>query len=206
MKAILLSLLIISGVFIYSDSFAQSKIFIKAIGSRGDGMTSGIFDGGSAVVGHEKEIEAFAYSDGMAGCAALAGGGGGGGGACKVTQSPFTFTMPLSFAVISFKYNLLVGKFLTSVDMEVAKNTNNEGGPSTYYKVHMEEVLISSISEGLSTATSEGATDGPTFSLEIIPTRIAWQVIKQNADGRPGATFSFGWDFRQNRKFNYAFP
>ena len=106
--------------------------------------------------------------------------------------------MPLSPAVISFKYNILEGRLLTSVDMVVAKNAG-EGGLFDIYKVHMEEVLVTSISEGSS-------SEIPTFNVELLPGKIAWQVIKQNVDGGLDSKTSFGWDFRQNRKFAYSFP
>ena len=196
MKTILRSLFCIAGLVFCTSSIAQHQIFVKAIGTLGDGLGQGTFDGGSTAVGHHNEIEAFAYSDGLTGCANFNSGGG--GGACRAIHTPFEFSMPLSFAVISFKYNLLVGRTLTSVDL-VVTNSIGEGSLTGIYKIRMEDVSITSIKEGAS------GGEIPTFNIGLHPGRIAWQVIKRNADGVE-SKFSFGWDFRQNRKFSYAFP
>jgi type VI protein secretion system component Hcp len=192
MKKILLILL----VFGLSFSLRVSaQIYIRAVGNIGTGAT-GIFDGGSQSVKHAKEIEAHAYSDGLAGCP-VSGGSGTGGGACKVSKTAFTFSMPVSFAVNSFKFNLLSGGLLTSVDMVVAKSGAQ---PLEYYKVHMEGVKVLAISEG---GTSSG--EQPVFNIEIVPQKVAWQITKQNANGSLGDKFSTGWDFTTNRSFNYPF-
>lgn len=194
MKTYFVSLFILAGSFLCTESFAQ--IFIKAIGSTGMGTAVGTFDGGSTRVGHQNEIEAIAYSDGLAGCSS-ASGPGGGGGVCKVSKSPFTFSMPLSLAVISFKYNLSIGKTITSVDMVISKNSGEVRG-FEYYKVHMENVQVLSVTEGAS-------SDDPTFNIELDPQKAAWEITKEDPNGSPGAKLSFGWDFLRNRSFNYTF-
>ncbi len=196
MKKVFITSFILAGLFITSKSIGQ--IFIKAVGSTGVGTTVGTFDGGSTDEGHRKQIEASAYSDGMAGCSNA--GGGGGAAACKISKSPFQFSMPLSFAVNSFKYNMLVGKLLTSVDMEIVKNTGEGGSIEGLYKVHMEGVLVSSITEGASSG------DLPIFNIELVPQKIAWQIAKQGNDGGIGEKFNIGWDFTKNKLFNYPFP
>lgn len=195
MKKIIFSLIIIAGLCYCTKSHAQ--IYIKAFGSTGNGSATGVFDGGSQSEGHHNEIEAYAYSDGLVGCATASAGKGGGAGACKVVKSPFTFSMPVSFAVISFKYNLLLGKLLTYVDMNIEKQ--GEGSNFAYYKVHMEGVQVVSISEGA------GSPDSPVFNIELQPTKIAWQVNKQSNDGGSGPGFSYGWDFSANKPFIYSF-
>ena len=192
----ILSLFIVAGLFICSRSLAQNQIFIKVIGSTGGTPATGIFDGGSTDERHQHEIEAYSYADGLAGCNSPSFGGGGGGGACKISKTPFSFSMPLSFATISFKYNLLTGRNLTSVDMVIRKNGET---PFEFYKVHMETVQVVSISEGAS-------SESPVFNIELQPQKIAWQVIQQSTDGRPGDKFSYGWDFAANKAFSYVFP
>lgn len=195
MKKILFSLFIVAGLCFCIKSHAQNQIFIKAVGSTGAGSATGVFDGGSTDDRHRNEIEAYAYSDGLAGCASATKHGGGGGGSCKVSKTPFSFSMPISFAAISFKYNLLNGYFLTSVDMVIRKNGKDL---FEFYKVHMEGVQVISVSEGSS-------SDSPTFNIELQPQKIAWQVTKQSADGSAGAKFSYGWDFAANKTFSYTF-
>ena len=178
----------------FTRSLAQNQIFIKVIGSTGGTPATGIFDGGSTDDRHKHEIEAYAYSDGLAGCSNVSIVGG--GGACKISKTPFSFSMPLSFATISFKYNLLLGRFLTSVDMVIRKTGESN---FEYYKVHMETVQVVSISEGAS-------SESPIFNIELQPQKIAWQVIQQSRDGRAGDKFSYGWDFAANKTFAYVFP
>jgi type VI secretion system secreted protein Hcp len=192
----IISLFIVAGLFIFSRCLAQNQIFIKAIGSTGGSPATGIFDGGSTDERHQHEIEAYAYSDGLAGCANLSSGGGG-GSACKISKTPFSFSMPLSFATISFKYNLLAGRHLTSVDMVIRKNGGRD--QVEFYKVHMETVQVVSISEGAS-------VESPIFNIELQPQKIAWQVIQQSTDGAAGDKFSYGWDFSANKPFAYVFP
>ena len=194
MKKTFLSLLIVGGLFFCTKSVAQNKIFIKAFGSTGAGSATGVFDGGSTSDRHRNEIEAYAYSDGLAGCANATKLGG--GSACKVVKTPFSFSMPLSFAVISFKYNLLQGKFLTSVDMVINNNSGERG--LDYYKVHMEGVQVTSVSEGAS-------GEAPVFNIELQPQKIAWEITKQSTDGAAGDKFSYGWDFTANRPFAHTF-
>ncbi|MEO5783575.1 MAG: type VI secretion system tube protein Hcp [Ginsengibacter sp.] len=190
----IISLFIVAGLFICSRSLAQNQIFIKAVGTPGPGLSSGVFDGGSSDEGHRNEIEAFAYSDGLAGCTNSSNGGS--SSVCKISKTPFSFSMPMSFATISFKYNLLLGKAITSVDMVIRKNVGER--PFEFYKVHMETVQVVSISEGAS-------SESPIFNLELQPQKIAWQVIQQSRDGI-GDKFSYGWDFSANKAFSYVFP
>ena len=193
MKRIIFSLCVIAGLLFCTKGHSQNKIFIKAVGSTGNGTAIGIFDGGSTAEKHPNEIEAIAYTDGLAGCAGPLSGGG--GGLCKSTNTPFTFSMPLSFALISFKYNLVNGKFLNSVDMVIHKNI-----PSgfDFYKVHMEVVKVVSVSEG-------AGSDSLGINIELQPQKIAWEITKQLPDGRPGDKFSYGWDFSANKAFIYSF-
>ena len=190
MKKILLLFFI--GSFCTTCIAQNSTIFIKAIGSRGPGFTDGVFDGGSNDARHPHEIEALAYSDAIAGCNNI--GKGTGAASCKSSKSPFSFSMGISFAVNSFKYNLVIGKFITSVDMVIRKDGEE---PFEYYKVHMENVQVTAVSEG-------SGGEAPMFNIELDPQKVAWQIIKQNDDG-PSIKSTFGWDYAANKAFNWGF-
>src|SRR4029079_6150051 len=83
-----------------SNAFSQSFIMVmKAM----DGTTQ--LNGGSALKGHENEIELLSYSQGEKMCA----------GCLKPTLSDYNFTTEMSACTISFKRLLLSGKKLTSV-------------------------------------------------------------------------------------------
>ncbi|MEJ7673770.1 MAG: hypothetical protein WKF59_14015 [Chitinophagaceae bacterium] len=85
MKKILFSLFIVAGLCFCIKSHAQNQIFIKAVGSTGAGSATGVFDGGSTDDRHRNEIEAYAYSDGLAACANATKQGG--AGACKISKT-----------------------------------------------------------------------------------------------------------------------
>jgi len=121
MKKVFLSLLIVIALSFNTKRFAENDIFIKAIGSTGEGSTVGVFDGGSTDDMHPKEISVFAYTDGLAGCATALKSGGGAAAVCKVAKTPFSFSTSLSPAIVSFKYNLVKWKVLNSVDMVMRK-------------------------------------------------------------------------------------
>lgn len=151
------------------------------------------FDGGITTIGSVKQIELLSFSDGITGC----GTGGVISSKCKPSFSDFSFMIYLSLAVTDFKSAFIQGKILTSVDVTMVKSG---GTPLTFYKLHMENVAVTSIQEG-------GAQGGgiPTLSLSMSYGKIAWQVTTQDATGNAGPASSFGWDVAAQKVFNYAF-
>jgi type VI protein secretion system component Hcp len=187
------SLFLISGVLIFSNANGQFKIYIKASVS-GDGTVEGNFDGGSVVKGHEKEIEAWTYSYGLAGCSNSPLGGG--SSACKVVGSSFVFSMPFNNSLMSFKNALLLGKHLV-VDVDFVKTLG--GGPFIYYQMRMDNVQIVSIQEA-------GSNDDlPSINIELQPQKIAWQINIRNPNGSTGTPLKYGWDFATNKAWNFNF-
>lgn len=193
MKKLLLPLLIlgISGLF---NQASSQKIFMKVNAS---GYT---FEGTSMVRGYEHQISVQSFSDGLVGCS---GGNSnmssGTSGGCKTSLTDFSMIIPLSLATIDFKSAMLQGKILSDVDMvQVASGAN--GSLFESYKIHMENVTITSIQDG-------GSAGGgnPFISVTLSPTKIAWEVLTQNSTGGPGNTSSYGWDFAKNSPFNYHF-
>jgi type VI secretion system secreted protein Hcp len=171
-------------IFHCSSVIAQStKVFIIAL----DGTTK--LNGGSTVVGHVNDIEAWSYSQGEAGCFTF-------GGSCPPSVSDLSFMMGINPATVSFKKLLLSGTFLTSVDLTFRK----EGATTfVYYKIRMENVAVTSVQES-------GSSEAPVFSVSLAPSRIAWQHRAQKADGTAGIKTTFGWDVETNAVWNYVFP
>jgi type VI protein secretion system component Hcp len=153
------------------------------------------FNGGVTVAGYENQIQVLSFSDGLQGCT-LSVQGGGGTGACKTSFSGFDIMIPLSSAVIDFRSAMLQGKVLNAINVAFVKKTDEKA--NAYYKIHMENILVSSIQEG-------AGDESPVISISLSPAKIAWQVFSQKADGSPGPVSSFGWDFTKSTGFNYSF-
>jgi type VI protein secretion system component Hcp len=164
-----------------SNAFTQSTtIFIKALDNNGV-----LLNGGSVAVGHTNQIEAFSYSQGASSaCSAQQ--------VCKATLSDFAFMMALNPATITARQMLLKGLFLTSVDVVYHKS----GATFDYYKIHMENVAITSVQES-------GSSETPTVSVTLMPAKIAWLYTAQKADGSAGAKTKGGWDVGLNIEWNY---
>lgn len=171
-------------MFHCSTVMAQSTtVFIKAL----DGTTR--LNGGSAVVGHVNDIEAWSYSQGESACISPTG-------SCPPNYSSFSFMMGINPATVSFKKLLSNGTSLTSVDITFVKGGTT---PFDYYKIRMEGVAVESVQES-------GSSEAPVFSVSLMPKKIAWQYIKQNPSGTPGTKTTFGWDIEANTEWNYVFP
>jgi type VI protein secretion system component Hcp len=166
-------------MFTCSNVFAQTSVVMKAM----DGATK--LNGGSTVAGHANEIDILSNSMGEDFCPSCV----------RPSVSSFNVMLILSPATVSFKKLLLNGTKLTSVDVVYIK-----GGatPFTYYKIHMENVAVEDVQESASTET-------PTFSVSLMPDRVAWQQINQNASGGVGPKTSYGWDIANNVEWLYAF-
>jgi len=191
MKKLLYSFLILPLLVFSNHAISQDKMFMK-VSAPGYNFNGGVTD-----VGYQNQIEVFSFSDGMQGCATTSLGSSA-AAACKTSPTSFQFITSLSLATIDFRSAMLQGKVLNSVDFVVTKSSG--GAQMVYYKIHMENVLISSLQEG-------GAQGGgnPSISISLSPTRIAWEVITQSTTGATGPSSSYGWDFSKNTVFNYTF-
>jgi type VI protein secretion system component Hcp len=86
------------------------------------------------------------------------------------------------------------GTKLTSIDLTYIKNT----GAATieFYKMHMENVTITSIQES-------GSSEIPTYSASFAADKVAWQDTIIKGDGTAGAKASYGWDILNNVEWLY---
>ena len=166
-------------MFTYSHAFAQVSVVLKAM----DGTTKLL--GTSTVPGHLNEIDLWSYSQGESNCI----------GCGKVQLSDLSVMMSLNAANINFKSLILNGKKLTSVDLTYIKPG---AAPVEYYKIHMENVTVSSFQES-------GSSENPTVSVSFAPGQVAWQYTVINPDGTAGAKTSYGWDVGLNAVWNYKF-
>ena len=187
------------GLFIVFAANAQSyNMYLKAIAPPGE--LGGMIIGTSTVLGHENEIEIFSYSQGIASCMPnLTQGGGGGQGACKASVSDLSIMTKLSPGLNQLRALTFTGKKLLSADMVFERNTAT--GQAAFYKIHMEDVLVTSAQE----SGSGGGDNTPTLSISFAPSRIAWAIYKQNTDGSLVLANTFGINVATNAVWNYSF-
>ena len=68
------------------------------------------------------------------------------------------------------------GKKLVSAEMAFERKTAS--GTAVFYKIHMEDVAVTSAQE----SGSGGGDSTPTVSISFAPTRIAWAIYQQKPD------------------------
>lgn len=192
-KVFCFSLLLLSISFAAN---AQYEMYLKAMAPPGD--LGGMIIGTSTAKGHENEIEVFSYSQGIASCVGTVTKGGG-PGACKASVSDLSIMTKLSPGLNQLRALAFTGTKLLSADMVFEKTTGD--GPAVFYKIHMEDVAVTTAQESGST----GGDDTPTISLSFAPSRIAWAIYKQKADGSMELVNTFGINVATNAVWNYSF-
>ena len=172
-----ISYLLFAAIFTFTcgNTFSQTSVVMKAL----DGTTK--LNGGSTVAGHVNEIDILSNSQGEDFCTTCT----------KPGFSAFSFMITLSPAVISFRKLLLNGKKLTSIDVTYIKGGTT---PVVFYKVHMENVIVTSVQESAS-------SEIPIIAVSLAPDRIAWQ--QSNLVGT--LRTSYGWDVANNVEWLYVF-
>jgi type VI secretion system secreted protein Hcp len=187
MKKVCCAVLIFQALLFSTNAFSQG-IYLRAQAAGFD------FNGGVTAVGYQNQVELFSFSDGISGCAVV------GTKACVSTSAGFNLMTKLTRAVIDFRSVQLQNKIITSVDVAWVR-VNGEGVFESY-KIHMEDVRITSVQE----SGSSGGDDAPTVSVSLQPARVAWKVTTLTAAGTPGPSSVYGWDFKANAAFTYSFP
>lgn len=173
MRKVYAFVLLATGLLMGSNLLAQQNLYLKIAG----------VDGAVTSAGFEKQIEAFSYSQGNAGCPS---GVSVKEAACKAVPSSFHFMIGADPAQIQLKKLLFTGKVIPTATLSLVKS-GGDGNPFTYYLIRMENLLIGSIQES-------GSSEPPFFSLELIPQRIFWFQMVQKQDGSLDTVYSFGWD------------
>jgi type VI protein secretion system component Hcp len=194
MKKTILLFVVVFISFVGTSALAQD-FFLKIQGAPGTPYP-GLIEGNSSTVGHEDEIKVDSWSQGISSCSI---GSTPGNSQCKVNIQDFHFVMELIPAIIPLKYFATTGKLLSSVDMSAVK-TGGDGRGFTYYKVNMENVLVSSEQEG---GSDGGGT--PRVQVSLSGQKIAWAIYEQTPTGAVTLKGSFGWDVAQNKIWNYTF-
>jgi len=164
-------------LFTLSKVSAQTQLFIKIIGSDGN-----MIQGEATIKGHENEIEAFSYGQDITNCCGELVG--------KTTIGKFIANIQLNKASNILKGILIKGLHLKSVEVTARKSG---GSQVDYYKIKMEEVIISQMTEG-----QPDLTKIPQEQVSFNAARIGWTYYPQKNDGSPGTPVKFGWDIKKN--------
>jgi type VI secretion system secreted protein Hcp len=90
------------------------------------------------------------------------------------------------------KQHCAMGKTIPKAKFEFMRADGN-GNPITYYKVELENVMIS----GISMNSGDGGTLKETVHLAY--SRIKWTYTKQDIRGGTGGSTSGGWDAAANK-------
>lgn len=145
-------------------------------------------DGESADDGHPDEIDVLAFSWGMtqSGSAHTAGGGGSG----KVNVQDMSITKYLDKASTVLMQKCCSGKHFPSAVLVCRKAGDT---PIEYFKVTMEEVLVTSVSEG-----GGGGEDKQTENISLNFAKVKVEFTPQAADGSAEGASELGWDIRAN--------
>jgi len=145
-------------------------------------------DGESADKAHAKEIDVLAFSWGMSqsGSMHIAGGGGTG----KVNVQDMSITKYLDKASTVLMQKCCTGKHFPKATLTCRKAGDK---PVEYFIVTMEEVLVTSISEG-----GSGGEDAQTENISLNFAKVKVKYTPQKADGSADASSELGFDIRAN--------
>jgi type VI secretion system secreted protein Hcp len=145
-------------------------------------------DGESADKDHKDEIDVLAFSWGMtqSGSMHIAGGGGSG----KVNVQDMSITKYLDKASTVLMQKCCSGKHFDEAVLTCRKAGES---PVEYFKVTMQEVLVSSVSEG-----GSGGEDMQTENITLNFAKVKVEYTPQDAKGAAGAASELGFDIRAN--------
>jgi type VI secretion system secreted protein Hcp len=145
---------------------------------------------------HKGEIELESWSWGVSLPRASAASGGG-GGAGKVVFQDIHFTSRTSSASPQLFLSCATGQHIKKAVLTVRKAG---GGQQEYYKVTLEDILVSSYQQGSPEGgdANQGTLPVDTFSLDFA--KIELEYSPQKPDGSLDAPVKAGYDLKQNKK------
>jgi type VI secretion system secreted protein Hcp len=155
-----------------------ADIFLKIEGIAGESIDSK----------HKGEIEVESFSWGVSQAGTLATGGGSGTG--KAQFQDFQFNTGASKASPGLFKACATGVHLKEAVLTVRKSGES---PLDYYHIKLSDVLVSSYQSSGSNGTN------PMESLSLGFAKIEFSFTTQSADGKPGETFTAGWDLKANK-------
>jgi type VI secretion system secreted protein Hcp len=137
---------------------------------------------------HKDEIDVLAWSWGVSQSGTFHGGGGGGSG--KANFQDISVTKYVDSASPTLMLYCANGDHFKSADLVVRKAGKN---PLEYIKIHMEPVLITSISTG-----GSGGEDRLTENVTLNFGKVKVEYVEQKPDGSGHPAKTFLWDIAGN--------
>ena len=125
---------------------------------------------------------------------------GGGGGAGKATFQDIHFTKSVDSSSPVLFLSCASGKHIPKATLYGRKQGKEQ---LEYYKVQLEDVLVSSDQSASGEPNADGTTQSsevPVDQFSLNFTKIVFSYTEQSADGSAGRTTSAGWDLSKNTK------
>lgn len=174
---VILGFTIIAGTS--SQAFAAVDMFLKIEGVDGESKDSK----------HKGEIDIESWSWGATQSGAASGGGGGAG---KVSFQDFHFTKSIDKSSPKLLESLATGTHLKEAKLVL----RSPGGSQTEYLViTFSDVMVTSYSTG-----GSSGDDRPMEEVSLNFAKISMSYVEDDGSGRAGASVSFGWDIKANKK------
>jgi type VI secretion system secreted protein Hcp len=140
---------------------------------------------------HGKEIDVLAWSWGVSNSGSAHEGSGAGAG--KVSVQDVSITKYVDSSSPKLLLNCCQGTHYTDALLTIRKAGGD--APVEYFKIKMQQVLITSVSTG---GTDD--TERLTESVGLNFAKVSVEYTPQDAKGAPGTMIPFGWDIAQNAK------
>ncbi len=137
---------------------------------------------------HKDEIDVLAWNWGMNQSGSMHAGKGGGSG--KVSVHDLSITHYIDKSAPALMQYCCSGKHLKEAKLVVRKAG---GTPLEYLTIHLQEVLITSISPG-----GSSGEDKLTESFTLNFAKVKFTYKSQKADGTPDAPVDMAWNVREN--------
>lgn len=155
-------------------------MFLKLDGIKGE----------STKTDHEDEIEVFAFSWGMSQSGDMHIGRGGGAG--RVNVQDLSITKPLDVASTALMKKCCNGTHI-SEGLLTCREAGGDGGPVEYFKVTIEEIIITSVSHG-----GSGGQDQQTENVTLNFAKVKVAYTPQSGEGAGEGEAELGWNIRDN--------
>lgn len=155
---------------------AATDIFLKL----------GDINGESQRKGHENEIELLSWSWGLHSAGATTGGAGAG----RVVFQDLTFTKLADSSSPLLMLSTANGKHHPQAVLTLERPGER---PFMYYRVTLEDVVVTSVSTSVSTVDNR-----PTEIISLNFTKVKIEYIPQRADGSAGTPVVFTWNLLTN--------
>jgi type VI secretion system secreted protein Hcp len=145
---------------------------------------------------HKEAIELESWSWGVSQPRAAAAGGGG-GGAGKAVFQDISFTTRISKASPLLFLSCATGQHIKEAVLFVRKAGKEQ---QEYYKVTLEDCLVSSYQQGSPEGGGENRDTVPVDSFSLDFAKIELEYSAQKQDGSLDAPVKAGYDLKQNKK------